>query len=117
MTTLQPFYSFQIILFLAPIFCVNKSESYEICYKECALPLNPLKLRSSNVEIMVFRLIERNLWVITFAPIFCVNESESYEICYKECALPLNPLKLRSSNVEIMVFRLIERNLWVITFA
>ena len=63
----KPFYSFQIILFLAPIFCVNKSESYEICYRECALPLNPLKLRPSNVEIMVFRLIERNLWAITFA--------------------------------------------------
>ena len=30
------------------------------------LPSNPLKVRSSNVEIMVFRLIERTLWAITF---------------------------------------------------
>ena len=67
LSAFKPFYSFEIILFLAPIFCVNKSESYEICYRECALPLYPLKLRSSNVEIMVFRLIERNLWAITFA--------------------------------------------------
>ena len=38
---------------------VNDKQTYE--------PPLPLKLRQSNVEIMVFRLIERNLWAITFA--------------------------------------------------
>ena len=61
------FYSFQIISFLVPIFYVTKTESYEISYRECALPLNPLELRPLNVETKVFRLIERNLWAITFA--------------------------------------------------